>query len=60
MAGQVIGKMRSKEPIAFGRGRQSLEQSVWYSGWLLSSIEPFEGSRVWHSAVMRFECYPAG
>jgi quercetin dioxygenase-like cupin family protein len=38
MATQVTGEVRGKEPIAFGRGRQSLEQSVWYSGWLLTFL----------------------
>lgn len=38
MATQVTGEMGGKEPIAFGRGRQSLEQSVWYSGWLLTFL----------------------
>jgi len=31
-------EMRAKEPVAFGRGRQSLEQSVWYSGWLMTFL----------------------
>jgi quercetin dioxygenase-like cupin family protein len=30
--------MAAKVPIAFGRGRQSLERSVWYSGWLLTFL----------------------
>jgi quercetin dioxygenase-like cupin family protein len=38
MATQVTGEIGDKEPIAFGRGRQSLEQSVWYSGWLLTFL----------------------
>lgn len=38
MATEATGKMESKAPIAFGRGRQSLEQSVWYSGWLLTFL----------------------
>ena len=38
MATEVTGKMGFKEPLAFGRGRQSLEQSVWYSGWLLTFL----------------------
>jgi quercetin dioxygenase-like cupin family protein len=28
----------AKPPVAFGRGRQSLEQSVWYAGWLLTFL----------------------
>ena len=38
MATQVPEQMGAKEAIAFGRGRQSLEQSVWYSGWLLTFL----------------------
>ena len=38
MATADTGKMGSKEPIAYARGRQSLEQSVWYSGWLLTFL----------------------
>jgi quercetin dioxygenase-like cupin family protein len=38
MATQVPEQMGAKEPIAIGRGRQSLEQSVWYSGWLLTFL----------------------
>jgi quercetin dioxygenase-like cupin family protein len=38
MATQVTGKIGDKESMGFGRGRQSLEQSVWYSGWLLTFL----------------------
>ena len=38
MATQFTEKIEGEEPIAFGRGRQSLEQSVWYSGWLLTFL----------------------
>jgi quercetin dioxygenase-like cupin family protein len=38
MATQGTGTMGANEPIAFGRGRQSLEHSVWYSGWLLTFL----------------------
>ena len=38
MATQVTREVEGKEPIAFGRGRQSLEHSVWYSGWLLTFL----------------------
>ena len=38
MATQGTEEMGAKEPIPFGRGRQSLEQSVWYSGWLLTFL----------------------
>jgi quercetin dioxygenase-like cupin family protein len=37
MATEVTAQMGSM-PIAFGRGRRSLEQSVWYSGWLLTFL----------------------
>jgi quercetin dioxygenase-like cupin family protein len=32
-------------PAAFGRGRQSLEQSVWYAGWLLTFLATGEDTR---------------
>lgn len=38
MATQVTENTGAQELIAFGRGRQSLEQSVWYSGWLLTFL----------------------
>ena len=38
MATQATGEAEGKAPTAFGRGRQSLEQSVWYSGWLLTFL----------------------
>src|SRR5215469_4729346 len=38
MATEGIGKIGFKEAIAFGRGRQSLEHSVWYSGWLVTFL----------------------
>jgi quercetin dioxygenase-like cupin family protein len=38
LATQVTEKIEGKQPVAFGRGRQSLEQSVWYSGWLLTFL----------------------
>ena len=38
MATQIAANMKAKESIAFGRGRQSLEQSVWYSGWLMTFL----------------------
>jgi quercetin dioxygenase-like cupin family protein len=38
MATQVTREVEGKEPIAFSRGRQSLEHSVWYSGWLLTFL----------------------
>ena len=38
MATQVAGTTGAGELIALGRGRQALEQSVWYSGWLLTFL----------------------
>ena len=38
MATQVAEKTGAGEIIALGRGRQALEQSVWYSGWLLTFL----------------------
>ncbi len=38
MATQGTQIQRANPPIAFGRGRQSLEQSVWYAGWLLTFL----------------------
>ena len=32
------GETGTGELVAFGRGRQSLERSVWYSGWLLTFL----------------------
>ena len=45
MATQVTEKLGTKDPIAFGRGRQSLERSVWYSGWLLTFLATGEDTR---------------
>jgi quercetin dioxygenase-like cupin family protein len=33
------------EVVAFGRGRQSLERSVWYSGWLVTFLATGEDTR---------------
>jgi quercetin dioxygenase-like cupin family protein len=33
------------ETLAFGRGRQSVERSVWYSGWLLTFLATGEETR---------------
>src|SRR5215472_17371958 len=38
MATEVTARVGPKEVIALGRGRQALEQSVWYSGWLLTFL----------------------
>jgi len=36
---------QANPPRAFGRGRQSLEQSVWYSGWLLTFLATSEDTQ---------------
>ncbi|MGH9326310.1 MAG: hypothetical protein ACRD2B_06430 [Terriglobia bacterium] len=34
-----LGATAGPEPLtAFGRGRQSLKESVWYTGWLLTFL----------------------
>jgi quercetin dioxygenase-like cupin family protein len=38
MAAQDTQNAAGKAPGAFGRGRQSLDRSVWYSGWLLTFL----------------------
>src|SRR6516225_7917849 len=38
MATRPAARIEAKELIAFGRGRQSLEQSVWYSGHLMTFL----------------------
>ena len=45
MATQGTQNMAAKPPVAFGRGRQSLEQSVWYSGWLLTFLATAEDTQ---------------
>jgi len=45
MATQVKDEMGSAFSIAYGRGRQALEQSVWYSGWLLTFLATGEETR---------------
>jgi quercetin dioxygenase-like cupin family protein len=37
--------MGANPPVAFGRGRQSLERSVWYAGWLLTLLATGEDTR---------------
>ena len=39
---QIMGK---NSPVAFGRGRGSIEQSVWYSGWLLTFLATDEDTQ---------------
>jgi quercetin dioxygenase-like cupin family protein len=38
MATQAVKETGTGKLAAFGRGRQALEQSVWYSGWLLTFL----------------------
>ena len=38
MATEVTELIGGKARLAFSRGRQSLEQSFWYSGWLLTFL----------------------
>ena len=45
MAAQVGARIEAKELIAFGRGRQSLGQSVWYSGHLMTFLATGEDTQ---------------
>ncbi len=45
MATQAAVDMKVKESIAFGRGRQSLNRSVWYSGWLMTFLATAEDTQ---------------
>jgi hypothetical protein len=45
MATQLAARIEEKELIAFGRGRQSLEQSVWYSGHLMMFLATGEDTQ---------------
>jgi quercetin dioxygenase-like cupin family protein len=45
MATQVAVNMNVKESIAVGRGRQSLDRSVWYSGWLMTFLATAEDTQ---------------
>src|SRR6516162_8395672 len=45
MATQVTVNTKVEESIAFGRGRQSLEQSVWYSGHLMTFLATAEDTQ---------------
>ena len=42
MPTQVAVNTKVEESIAFARGRQSLDQSVWYSGWLMTFLATAE------------------
>ncbi len=45
MATQVAVNTNVEESIAFGRGRQSLDRSVWYSGWLMTFLATAEDTQ---------------
>ena len=45
MATQVAVNTKIEESIAFGRGRQSLDRSVWYSGWLITFLATAEDTQ---------------
>jgi len=45
MATQIGARIEAKELIAFGRGRQSLDQSVWYSGHLMTFLATGEDTQ---------------
>jgi quercetin dioxygenase-like cupin family protein len=45
MAKQDTQKIGTKSPVAFGRGRLSLQESVWYSGWLLTFLATGEDTQ---------------
>ena len=45
MATQRTQNTGANPPVAFGRGRQSLEQSVWYAGWLLTFLATGEDTQ---------------
>ena len=45
MARQVAVNTEIKESLALGRGRQSLDRSVWYSGWLMTFLATAEDTR---------------
>jgi catechol-2,3-dioxygenase/quercetin dioxygenase-like cupin family protein len=45
MGPQAAVNTKVKESIAFGRGRQSLGRSVWYSGWLMTFLATTEDTQ---------------
>ena len=45
MATQVEVNTKIEESTAFGRGRQSLDRSVWYSGWLMTFLATAEDTQ---------------
>lgn len=56
MATQVAVNTKVEESIALGRGRKSLDRSVWYNGWLmtfLATAEETQGKFALIEAVAR-------
>jgi len=52
----VVTNLKVKESSVFGRGRQSLDRTVWYSGWLMTFLatgEETEGQFALIEAVAR-------
>ena len=45
MATQVTVNTKVETSIPFGRGRQSLDRSVWYSGWLMTFLATAEDTQ---------------
>ena len=45
MEPKVAGTVDLKEVVAFARGRQSLDQSVWYTGWLVTFLATGKDTR---------------
>jgi len=45
VATQVTEEIADNIPLAFGRGRQSLEHSVWYTGWLVTFLATGEDTQ---------------
>ena len=45
MATQATANTKVEESIALSRGRQSLDRSVWYSGWLMTFLATAEDTQ---------------
>lgn len=45
MATQVTVNTKVEESIVLGRGRQSLDRSVWYNGWLMTFLATAEDTQ---------------
>jgi quercetin dioxygenase-like cupin family protein len=45
MVTEIAKNAAAGEVVAFGRGRQSLDRSVWYSGWLLTFLATGDETR---------------